>query len=92
MEVHAEKRVRAGADRVFDVFADVTKIEERIPGITSVELLSEGPVGSGFRWRETRKMLGKDPLGATRCVLTVMVPPICPPTILRRWGMRLSYA
>jgi hypothetical protein len=40
MEVHAEKRVRAGADRVFDVFADVTKIEERIPGITSVELLS----------------------------------------------------
>ena len=60
MEIHAEKRVRAGADRVFDVFADVTKIEERIPGITSVELLSEGPVGSGFRWRETRKMLGKD--------------------------------
>ena len=60
MEVHAEKRVRANIERVFEVFADVKKIEERIPGILNVELLSEGPVGPGFRWRETRKMMGKE--------------------------------
>ena len=60
MEVHAEKRVRANILSVFEVFADVRKIEARIPGILKVELLSEGPVGPGFRWRETRKMMGKE--------------------------------
>lgn len=60
MEVHAEKRVRADIESVFDVFADIQKIEERIPGILKVELLTDGPVGPEFRWRETRKMMGKE--------------------------------
>ena len=60
MEVQAEKRVRASVEDVFEVFSDVTKIEERIPGILNVEVLSDGPVGPDFRWRETRKMMGKE--------------------------------
>jgi hypothetical protein len=45
---------------VFEAFSDVTKIEERIPAILKVEILSDGPVGPDFRWRETRKMMGKE--------------------------------
>ena len=45
---------------VFEVFTEIEKAEERIPDITALEMLSEGPFGEGTRWRETRVMFKKE--------------------------------
>ena len=47
-------------DQVFAVFTDIEKLAERIPAITALEKLSEGPFGEGTRWRETRVMFKKE--------------------------------
>ena len=52
--------VSAPLERVFEVFTELDKAAERIPGITELELLTEGPVGNGTRWRETRVMFKKE--------------------------------
>ena len=60
MEVTVTKDVQAPQERVFDIYPDLTRAEGRISGITKLELLSDGPVGLGTRWRETRIMFGKE--------------------------------
>lgn len=52
--------VSAPITRVFEVFSDLRKAAERIPNITALELLTDGPVGEGTRWRETRLMFKKE--------------------------------
>ncbi len=52
--------VSAPIDRVFEVYTELDKAAERIPDITSLEVLSEGPFGEGTRWRETRVMFKKE--------------------------------
>ena len=52
--------VSAPIDEVFAVYTDLEKAVERIPDITALELLTEGPVGKGTRWRETRVMFKKE--------------------------------
>ncbi len=51
--------VKADPETTFRVFADIPNAASRIAGIDSIEMLSEGPVGIGTRWRETRTMMGK---------------------------------
>ncbi len=52
--------VKAPADAVFAVYTDLEKMVDRIPQITALEVLTEGPVGKGTRWRETRLMYKKE--------------------------------
>ena len=52
--------VAAPIEKVFEVYSDLAKLVERIPGITALEILSEGPFGEGTRWRETRLMFKKE--------------------------------
>ena len=52
--------VAAPIERVFPVYTDLEKAADRIPNITKLELLSEGPFGEGTRWRETRLMFKKE--------------------------------
>ncbi len=52
--------VPAPAERVFEVYTELDKAVERIPGIVSLELLSDGPFGMGTRWRETRVVFKKE--------------------------------
>lgn len=59
-EVIYSKRFEATPNRVFAAMTDVEQWPEVISAITSIEKLSEGPVGVGTRFRETRKMMGKD--------------------------------
>jgi carbon monoxide dehydrogenase subunit G len=47
-------------DEVFKVYTQIEKTAERIPDITALEVLSEGPFGEGTRWRETRVMFKKE--------------------------------
>ena len=51
--------VKADPDTTFRVFADIPNAESTVAGIDSIEMLSDGPVGIGTRWRETRTMMGK---------------------------------
>ena len=60
MNIRVSKHINAPINRTFDVFSDLTKAEERIEGITKLEILSETTSGVGTRWRETRVMFGKE--------------------------------
>ena len=46
--------VPAHAERTFMVLSDVAHMDQVIPDITSIEMLTKGPVGKGTRFRETR--------------------------------------
>ncbi len=52
--------VLAPVDRTFEAFCELDKAVERIPGITALEVLTDGPFGEGTRWRETRLMFKKE--------------------------------
>ena len=52
--------VSAPLQDVFEVYTDIGKAAERIPAITKLEMLSEGPFGNGTRWRETRVIMKKE--------------------------------
>ena len=54
------RRIAAPISRVFAVFTDFAGAADRISGIQSIEVLTDGPVGSGTRFRETRVMFGKE--------------------------------
>lgn len=53
-------RIAAPVDRVFAVFTDLRNAAGRIRGITRLEVLTDGPIGRGTRFRETRIMFKKE--------------------------------
>jgi uncharacterized protein YndB with AHSA1/START domain len=57
--VTAEQRIDAPPEKVFAACTDLAGQPERISGIDSIEVLTEGPVGEGTRFRETRIVFGK---------------------------------
>ena len=58
--VRVERTVQAAPQRVWDVLADVAHADQTLRGVTHVELVTEGPYDVGTRWRETRRMFGKE--------------------------------
>lgn len=60
MKLNLSETVNAPIDRVFDLFADFPNASERIDGIERIEMMTEGPVDKGTRFRETRIMFGKE--------------------------------
>ncbi|NNG05034.1 MAG: SRPBCC family protein [Inquilinus sp.] len=57
--VKVEHLVKADPETTFRAFADIPRAAEMVAGIERIEMLSEGPVGIGTRWRETRIMYGR---------------------------------
>src|SRR5258706_4012484 len=53
-------RIAAPVERVFEVFTDLRNAPGRIIGIKRLEVLTDGPIGVGTKFRETREMFGKD--------------------------------
>ncbi len=53
-------RVEAPIDAVFDLFSDIPRADEMIDAIVKIEMLTDGPVGVGTRWRETRMMFKRE--------------------------------
>lgn len=45
---------------VYEAFADVAKMSDRIPGIVKIEVTSAVKSGVGTHWKETRVMFGKE--------------------------------
>ncbi|MFI9821606.1 SRPBCC family protein [Streptomyces sp. NPDC052013] len=58
--VGVERRIAAPRDRVWDALTDLRSMERRLKGVTKVEVLTQGPFDVGTRWRETRRMFGKE--------------------------------
>ncbi len=52
--------IAAPRHEVFSLFTDMHNLSENISGIIRSEVLTEGPIGEGSRFRETRKMFGKE--------------------------------
>jgi len=54
------KHIAASPAEVFERASDFAGAPRSIEAITAVELLTEGPVGVGTRFRETRRMFGRE--------------------------------
>lgn len=50
--------IDASTEKVFDILSDLSKGAERMSQIEIIEVLTEGPVQVGTRWKETRMMMG----------------------------------
>lgn len=57
--VTASVRINAPREVVFDLFTDFRAAVDRIEEIEHVDMLTDGPVGMGTRFAETRKVFGK---------------------------------
>ncbi len=64
---------RAPVEKSFAVATDLRRAPERIPGILKLEVLNEGPIRVGTRFRETRRMFGKE--ATEEMEITAMQPP-----------------
>lgn len=60
MQYKTTRHISAPPEEVFDRAADFGNAADFISGITKVELLTDGPIQQGSRFRETRKMFGKE--------------------------------
>ncbi|MGW0121142.1 SRPBCC family protein [Streptomyces sp. NPDC003327] len=58
--VVVERRVAASAGRVWEAITDLPDMPRVLTGVQRVEVLTEGVFGVGTRWRETRRMLGRE--------------------------------
>ncbi|MFE5908466.1 SRPBCC family protein [Streptomyces wedmorensis] len=58
--VVVERRVAASPGRVWEAITDLRDMPRVLSGVERVEVLTEGGFDVGTRWRETRRMLGKE--------------------------------
>jgi hypothetical protein len=58
--VTVSKSFNAPPDRVFEVITDLRSAPQRITTIKKLEILTDGPIGMGTRFKETRIMFGRE--------------------------------
>ena len=70
--------VNAPPRRAFEAFSDLRNADKNVSAIKKIEILTEGPIGRGTRFRETRIMFKRD------CTETMQVtqwnPQAAPPS------------
>lgn len=59
-KVIVERTIAAPPERVFAASSNIPQWAEVVPAITKIEMLTDGPVGVGTRFRETRVMFGRE--------------------------------
>lgn len=57
--IAVSETVHAPIGDVFAAASDIPNAATRVRGINRIEMLTEGPVGQGTKWRETRTMFGR---------------------------------
>ena len=57
------RSIEAPPDVVFSIFTDFRNAAKRVPSIHRVEMLTDGPIGAGTRFRETRVLWGSKSTG-----------------------------
>ncbi|MEU8987461.1 SRPBCC family protein [Streptomyces sp. NPDC048558] len=60
ISVVVERHIAAGQGPVWEAVTDLRGMERVLSGVSKVEVLTDGAFGVGTRWRETRKMFGKE--------------------------------
>ena len=73
--VSTTRTINAPIARVWEVFSDIPNGADHLSAITELEVLTEQPFGPGFRWRETRRMFGRD--ATEEMWITHAEEPIC---------------
>ena len=58
--VTARRTIGAPIEKVWAVATDVGRFPDLIGGVERVELLTDAAFGEGTRWRETRRMFGRE--------------------------------
>jgi len=58
--VKLSRHIAAELDRVFDTASDFAAAPQAIASVKHVELLTDGPVGLGTRFRETRVVMNQE--------------------------------
>ncbi|WP_432196426.1 SRPBCC family protein [Streptomyces sp. bgisy027] len=58
--VVVERRIAAGQGSVWESLTDLRGMVHVLSGVSGVEVLTQGAFGVGTRWRETRRMFGKE--------------------------------
>lgn len=58
--VVVERLILAAPEAVWHALTDIRGWEGTVSGVERIEVLSSGGFGVGTRWRETRRMLGKE--------------------------------
>ncbi len=71
--ITASKHVSAPPETIWEVMTDFESAADRIHAIVSLEVLTDGPVGLGTRFRETRIMFKKE--ATEEMEITVWDPP-----------------
>ena len=67
------KHIHATREEVFAVVSDIENAPRNIVGIEEVEMLTEGPLGVGTKFRERRMMFGRE--AAEELTVTSYDPP-----------------
>lgn len=60
MRMKLSRRIDAPPEKVFALATDIENWADRMDGIVKVEMLTDGPVGVGTRFKETRIMFKKE--------------------------------
>ncbi|ELS55952.1 SRPBCC family protein [Streptomyces viridochromogenes] len=58
--VVVERRIAVGQGPAWEALTDLAGMERVLSGVSKVEIITEGAFGVGTRWRETRRMFGKE--------------------------------
>ena len=58
--IHLTQQSTAAPEAAWRVLTNIAGAAETLSGVTAVEMLTPGPYAVGTRWRETRRMFGKE--------------------------------
>ncbi|MFF8510813.1 SRPBCC family protein [Streptomyces sp. NPDC015492] len=83
--VVVERRVDASPGRVWESITDLPDMPRVLSGVERVEVLTRGGFAIGTRWRETRRMLGKE--ATEEMLVTECEPPDRYVTVADSHGM-----
>lgn len=73
MKMTLKSHVAASPAEVFAAYTDFERAPERVEGIQSIQMLTDGPVGAGTKFRETRIMFKRE--ATEEMEITVFDPP-----------------
>ena len=60
IEFSLSEEIAAAPERVYEVMTDITGASAWMPNLVGMEMLTEGDFDVGSRWRETRRMFGRE--------------------------------
>ena len=58
-KIKVTTEVKAPVERVFELFTDIEHAAENVSSIKKIQVMSTGPFNLGYRWTETREVMGR---------------------------------